>query len=244
MLRKIVRIDEEKCDGCGDCVPSCAEGAIKIIGGKAKLVGESLCDGFGACLGVCPQGAITIEEREAQPFEEAAANDHLENNEAIPSEKISPAHLACPGSLARSLEVQSSKVASQSGQTSESQLTNWPVQLKLVPPSAKYLERANLLICADCVPFAVANFHQKFLEGRILMVGCPKLDDLQFYYEKLKLIFSSAKPQSIAVIRMEVPCCFGIVKAVEEARDEILPGFPIESITISLKGEILDKSLL
>jgi NAD-dependent dihydropyrimidine dehydrogenase PreA subunit len=244
MLRKIIRIDEEKCNGCGDCVPSCAEGAIKIIDGKAKLIGESLCDGFGACLGVCPQGAITIEEREAQPFDEAAANIQHESGAAIPAENMSPGHLACPGSLTRSFEAKASGIQFQSGQPSESQLTNWPVQLKLVPPSAKYLEQANLLICADCVPFAVANFHERFLKGRTLMVGCPKLDDLQFYCEKLKLIFSSAKPQSIAVIRMEVPCCFGIVKAVEEARNEAYPGMPIDTITVSLKGEILDKSRL
>jgi NAD-dependent dihydropyrimidine dehydrogenase PreA subunit len=244
MIRKIVKIDEEKCNGCGDCVPSCAEGAIKIIDGKAKLIGESLCDGFGACLGVCPQGAITIEERDASPYSEPAENQNHVQGAAIPAEKMSTEHLACPGSLARSFEAKVPGKAVQTDQTTESQLTNWPVQLRLVPPSAKYLEHANLLICADCVPFAMANFHERFLKGRILMVGCPKLDDLQFYYEKLKLIFSSAKPQSIAVVRMEVPCCFGIAKAVEEARDEILPGFPIESITISLKGEILDKSRL
>jgi NAD-dependent dihydropyrimidine dehydrogenase PreA subunit len=224
VLRKIVRIDEDKCNGCGDCVPSCAEGAIKIIDGKAKLVGESLCDGFGACLGVCPQGAITIEEREAQPFDEAGANINHEGAAATTADK--------------------SEVSTKPGQPAESQLINWPVQLKLVPPSAKYLERANLLICADCVPFAAADFHETILKGRTILVGCPKLDDIQFYYEKLKLIFSSARPQSIMVVRMEVPCCFGIVKAVEQARDESLPGMAIDAITISLKGEILDKSRL
>ena len=244
MLRKIVRIDEDKCDGCGDCVPSCAEGAIKIIDGKARLVGDSLCDGFGACLGTCPKDAITIEEREARPFDEMAVDSHHKVTAAIPAEKMSPDRMACPGSLARSFEVKSSGMSSNPSQHIESQLTNWPVQLKLVPPSAKFLDGANLLICADCVPFAVANFHETILRGRVLLVGCPKLDDLQSYFEKLKLIFATAKPQSIAVVRMEVPCCFGIVKAVEEARNEVIPGMQIDATTISLKGTILEKSQL
>jgi NAD-dependent dihydropyrimidine dehydrogenase PreA subunit len=243
MLRKIVRIDEDKCDGCGDCVPSCTEGAIKIIDGKARLVSESLCDGFGACLGTCPKGAIIIEEREAQAFDEILARQqHAPNSDE--SKKSPFEHLACPGSLARNINQKSGLTSSMPKQTGISQLTNWPVQLKLVPPSAKYLNNADLLICADCVPFAVADFHTNFLSGRVLLIGCPKLDDLQFYFDKLKLIFSTASPKSVAVVRMEVPCCFGIVKAVEQARNEIAPDLPIEAITISLKGEILEQSSL
>ena len=230
MRRKFVKIDEDKCNGCGDCVPSCAEGAIKIIDGKARLVGESLCDGFGACLGTCPQGAITIEEREAEPFDELAVQD---------DPKVE--YPACPGSLARNLDRIAGGISAQAAARVESQLSNWPVQLKLAPPSAKYFENADLLICADCVPFTAANFHQDFLKGKVLLVGCPRLDDLQFYFDKLKLIFANAKPRSLMVIRMEVPCCFGIIKSVEEARNQTIPGIPIEAITISLKGKVLDK---
>lgn len=239
MLRKIVKINEERCNGCGDCVPSCAEGAIKIIDGKARLVGEALCDGFGACLGTCPQGAITIEEREAQPFDESAIHPQQKKSEISKTD-----YPACPGSLSRSFNKFDSGEISQEAARAESHLSNWPVQLKLAPTSAKYLENANLLICADCVPFTTANFHNDFLKGKVLLVGCPKLDDLQFYFEKLKTIFANAKPQSLTVVRMEVPCCFGITKAVEAARDEVIPGLPIDSVTISLKGDILDRSRL
>jgi ferredoxin len=238
MLRKIVLIDEEKCNGCGDCVPSCAEGAIKIINGKAKLTNDSLCDGIGNCLGYCPQGAITIVEREAAPFDEALASQHTVSSKA--EAKPEPvAYPACPGSLARMLKAENSNARPLPDTPRKSRLENWPVQLKLVPPSAPYLKGASLLICADCVPFALADFHERYLDGRILMVGCPKLDDLEFYFDKLKAIFSTAQPKDITVIRMEVPCCYGIVRAVEEARDIAAPGTPLETVTISVNGEIV-----
>lgn len=235
MLRKIVVIDEEKCNGCGDCVPSCAEGAIKIINGKAKLINDSLCDGIGNCLGYCPQGAITIIEREAMPFDEAMASHHTQ----VETEKPHVEYPSCPGSLARKLKAENSDSQPLSGTPRKSKLENWPVQLKLVPPSAPYLKGASLLICADCVPFALADFHERYLDGRILMVGCPKLDDLEFYFDKLKAIFASAMPKDIMVVRMEVPCCYGIVRAVEEARDIAAPGTPLNAITISVNGEIV-----
>jgi len=238
MLRKIVLIDEEKCNGCGDCVPSCAEGAIKIIDGKAKLTNDSLCDGIGNCLGYCPQGAITIVEREAIPFDEALAVHQAPAQSDIPHEEPI-AYPSCPGSLARKLKTENSNAQPLPDTPRKSKLENWPVQLKLVPPSAPYLKEASLLICADCVPFALADFHERYLDGRILMVGCPKLDDLEFYFDKLKAIFASSQPKDITVIRMEVPCCYGIVRAVEEARDAAAPGTPINAITISVNGEIV-----
>ena len=239
MLRKIVLIDEEKCNGCGDCVPSCAEGAIQIINGKARLVNDALCDGIGNCLGYCPEGAITIIEREAAPFDEVMASQHPASKHAeTKPEPVS--YPACPGSLSRMLKQETSKATHKTGAPAQSKLANWPVQLKLVPPSAPYLKGASLLICADCVPFALADFHERYLDGRILMVGCPKLDDLEFYFDKLKAIFATAQPKDIMVLRMEVPCCYGIVRAVEEARDIAAPGTPLETITISVNGEIVE----
>jgi Pyruvate/2-oxoacid:ferredoxin oxidoreductase delta subunit len=238
VLRKIIQIDESKCDGCGDCVPFCAEGAIQIIDGKAKLVSESLCDGFGACLGTCPKDAITIEEREALPFDETQAggeNHHSQSSMAKP-----PIPMACPGSLSRTLTQERKPSTAGSLAPRKSYLGNWPVQLKLVSPSAPFLKGASLLVCADCVPFASPDFHERYLDGRVLLVGCPKLDDLEFYFEKLKMIFASSKPRDITVIRMEVPCCYGIVKAVEAARDATSAEIQLNTITIGINGEIIE----
>jgi Pyruvate/2-oxoacid:ferredoxin oxidoreductase delta subunit len=222
-LRKIVKIDEDLCDGCGECVPSCAEGAIQVIDGKAKLVSEVYCDGLGACLGECPQDAISLEEREADEFDEAAVEKHLaKKNEPSPPVDVP---CGCPGSAMQSFgpkaEPGLAPVQSQSA------LSQWPVQLMLVPPGAPFLKQADLLICADCVPFCVPDFHSRYLAGRAVLVACPKLDNLDFYKEKLKQIFAEAQPTSITVLRMEVPCCGGIVQAVIEARNEVLPNMPV-----------------
>jgi len=245
-VRKIVKIDEEKCDGCGLCVPACAEGAIQIIDGKARLVSETYCDGLGACLGDCPLDAITVEEREASSFDEAAVKQHLTKlrQDAQPGQVLlashGPAPLShgCPGSAMQQLNTQeTARVSSANQSITPSQLGHWPVQLMLVPPGAPFLKKSNLLICADCVPFAVPDFHQRYLAGHALVVGCPKLDDLQHYYEKLKEIFAAADLQKVTVLKMEVPCCSGIAQAAIQARNEVIPNTPIDIHTIGIRGE-------
>jgi len=222
-IRKIVKIDEDLCDGCGECVPSCAEGAIQIIDGKAKLVSEVYCDGLGACLGECPQGAISLEEREAEIFDEAAVEKHLAKKEEMRPPMEIPC--GCPGSGVQSFDPKAGPGLAP--MASQSALSQWPVQLMLVPPEAQFLKQADLLICADCVPFCVPDFHSRYLAGRAVVVACPKLDNLDFYKEKLKQILAEARPTSITVLRMEVPCCGGIVQAVVEARNEVLPNMPV-----------------
>jgi len=245
-VRKIIRIDEEKCDGCGDCVAACEEGAIRIIDGKAKLVSDVLCDGFGACLGECPQGALTIEEREAEAFDEATVKKHPATIKQPVSAPPLMAHAGgCPGSAMR----QFAGPAAASGLATApatggfqpaypSLLGHWPIQLMLVPPGAPFLEGADLVVCADCVPFTVPDFHARYLQGRAVLVGCPKLDDLNFYLEKLQALFQQAQPSRITVLRMEVPCCGGIADAALRARDRAVPHVPTEIHTIGVRGGI------
>jgi ferredoxin len=234
-VRKIIRIDEEKCDGCGLCATACHEGAIAIVDGKARLVSETYCDGLGDCLGECPRDAITIEEREAEPFDAAAVESHLADLEKGKTCEAAPATGGgCPGSALRRFE--QSKPPAVTGDHRPSRLGHWPVQLMLVPPGAPFLEGADILIAADCTPFATANFHEDYLAGRALLVGCPKLDDIQHYYEKLKLIFAAAKPSSVTVLRMEVPCCGGIANAVAKARAETIPDTDLKVVTIGVRG--------
>lgn len=244
-IRKIIEIDEEKCDGCGECVPSCAEGAIQIIDGKAKVVSETYCDGFGACLGECPQGAITMVEREAPEYDEEAVKRHLaelDKKKMTPLPTIEPApmstpvHEGCPGSAMRRFDRPAQAQATDTGSNFQSQLRHWPVQLMLVPPHAPFLKGADILVCADCVPFTVPDFHSRYLAGRALLVGCPKLDDLQYYREKLKDIIREAAPRKLTVLKMEVPCCTGIAQAAIQARNEVAPDIPIEVITLGIQG--------
>jgi len=211
VVRKIVKIDEEKCNGCGLCIPSCREGVLQIIDGKARLVSETYCDGLGACLGECPQGAITIEERVAEEFNEKAVEKHLEGKEKKPT--ISADTLV------------------------SSALTHWPIQLRLVNPKAPYFRDADILIVADCVPFAYSNFHQDFLEGKSIVVGCPKFDDAKFYEEKLAEIFRQSKIKSIAVVNMEVPCCNGLLYIVKKALERSEKDIPLEQVIIGIRGE-------
>jgi NAD-dependent dihydropyrimidine dehydrogenase PreA subunit len=241
-VRKIIQIDEEKCDGCGDCVAACEEGAIKIIDGKAKLISDVLCDGFGACLGECPQGALTIEEREAEPFDEEVVKRHLART-SLHSPLPSPPASGCPGSAMRQFNAPSAASSAFSSTGSAhpvypSLLGHWPIQLMLVPPGAPFLRGADLVVCADCVPFTVPDFHARYLQGRAVLVGCPKLDDLNFYYEKLQAIFEQAQPSRITVLRMEVPCCGGIADAALQARDRAVPNVPAEVHTIGVRGGI------
>jgi ferredoxin len=246
-VRKIIKIDEEKCDGCGDCVPSCAEGAIQIIDGKAKVINETYCDGFGVCLGECPQGAITMVEREAAAYDEEAVQRHLadlnkKKSTPLPVIESSPIpvqpHGGCPGSAMRGFN-QPPQVSSQpveNGSMLPSQLKHWPVQLMLVPPHAPFLKGADILVCADCVPFTVPDFHNRYLAGRALLVACPKLDDLQYYHENLKDIIREAAPKKLTVVKMEVPCCTGLAQVTVQARDEVDPNIPVEVITCGIQG--------
>jgi ferredoxin len=245
-IRKIVEIDEEKCDGCGLCVPVCAEGAIQIIDNKAKVVSETYCDGLGTCLGECPQNAITIVEREAPDFDEVAVERHLATLKEKQSTRDKPIVLpttapqhhggGCPGSAMRSFGNYSDSVPEASPKIQTSQLRHWPVQLMLVPPQAPFLKGSDILICADCVPFVVPDFHSKYLVGKSLLVGCPKLDDLEFYFEKIKDIIATAKPKRLTVVKMEVPCCTGIAQAVIRARNEMAIDIPVEIYTIGIRG--------
>lgn len=205
-VRKIVQIDEEKCDGCGLCVPECVEGAIQIIDGKARVVSDTYCDGLGACLGHCPQDAIKIIEREAEDFSEEAAMAH--------AHKTDEEHQCqCPSSKPQILQQQSQSTINYQP---SSNLTNWPIQITLAPVNAPYFKDAHLLIAADCAPFAYANFHQ-LLKDKVLLIGCPKLDNAEFYTEKLGSIIKGNNIQSVTVAHMEVPCCFGLKALVEKA---------------------------
>jgi Pyruvate/2-oxoacid:ferredoxin oxidoreductase delta subunit len=237
--RKIVKIDEEKCTGCGLCIPNCAEGALQIVDGKAKLITDKFCDGLGACLGHCPEDAITVIEREAEEFDEKAVEAYLhKKHEAKPEPKPQPVFTGCPSSRAMHFKVPEAKGIASSATSFVSQLTQWPVQLKLVPINAPYFQDADLLIAADCVPFAYPNFHQDFLKGKAVVVGCPKLDDIQLYKEKLTEIFKSNSIKSVTVPYMEVPCCFGLVKATEDAIAASGKNIPLKKVKIGIRGDI------
>jgi NAD-dependent dihydropyrimidine dehydrogenase PreA subunit len=262
MLRKIVRIDEEKCDGCGECVPACAEGAIAVVGGKARLSADTLCDGLGACLGECPRGAITVIERDAAPFDEEAVKAHLLSmGERVPAHPalVAPppaarprlavvsdagpgpaSHGGCPGSRPMALPRRPAAVGGSGPRaaTGESRLAQWPVQLHLVPVTAPWLRGADLLVAADCVPFAYARFHDDLLAGRALVVGCPKLDDLGAYVEKLGRMIEANDLRSVTVARMEVPCCGGISMAARRALDGAGKAIPLRDVVVSVDGTL------
>jgi len=233
-VRNIVKIDEEKCNGCGQCIDACAEGAIEIIDGKAKLVSEIYCDGLGACLGQCPEDAITIEQREAAEFDEEATKAHLAEGQKAQA----PSNFVCPGMMAKNLRDKAEP--SESGSVSvPSQLSHWPVQLKLVSPQAPYFANADLLLVADCVPFAMGDFHDRFLKNHSIVVGCPKLDDSQFYIEKLAEILKINELNSLTVIHMEVPCCLGLTHIAKEAVAKGGAKLSFEYITIDLRGNVI-----
>jgi len=230
--RSIVKIDEEKCDGCGSCVPSCAEGALQIIDGKAKLVSEVYCDGLGACLGECPRGAITIEERTVEEYDEEATKVHLE--EMMQEEE--PAVGCASANVAQFVE---SGTDGDEMVSHRSLLGHWPVQLTLVPPTAPFLQDADLVIAADCVPFAYSGFHHDFLKDHALVVTCPKLDDFQAHLARLTEILKQSSVKSLKVVHMEVPCCSGLVHMARQAIQQSGKDIPMEEITIGIKGEIM-----
>lgn len=236
VLRNIVQIDEKKCNGCSLCIPACAEGALKIVDGKARLVKDMYCDGLGACLGECPQDAITIIQREAEEFDEKAAEEHVKNVGAAPT--VQSPTVACPSTQALQFNTKEKPVAGTTAKKAP-RLSTWPVQLKLLPPHAPFLKNADLLIVADCVPFAYADFHEDMLKNKILAVGCPKLDDVSLYRNKLVAIFRTADIKSVTVVNMEVPCCYGLNRLVQEAMELSGKGVPLKQVTISIKGEKL-----
>ncbi len=246
LKRKIVKIDQEKCNGCGECVSACVEGAIRIEGGKARLVSDTYCDGLGACLGHCPQDAITIEEREAEAFDEAVVQKahatHGPAAGATPRPAPFPASpCACPGAAQRT--IQRPTTTCPAGGPTEgpaSELRNWPVQLGLVSPNAPYLQGADLLLVADCVPFAHGRFHQDFLRGgRPVVIACPKLDIAMPHLPKLTQILVDAQPRSVTVVRMEVPCCGGLTRMAQAAVVAAGVAVPITEITIAIQGGII-----
>lgn len=239
VVRNIVKIDEEKCTGCGLCVTACAEGALQIIDGKATLISDNYCDGLGACLGECPEGAITIEEREAEDFDEEAVEEHLQSKQSAPTtHQLHHLQQSCPS--AQIMQFKKASTEKRTGNTQErreSMLSQWPIQLSLVPSNAPFFENADLLITADCVPFAHANFHHDFLKGKTLVIGCPKLDDAASYKEKLTEIFKRSNIRSITVVNMEVPCCFGLYRLVKEALGSAGKDISLKQEIISVKGE-------
>lgn len=238
VLRNIVKIDEEKCDGCGLCVKACAEGAIEIVGGKAKLVSDVYCDGLGACIGHCPQGAITVEKREAVQFNEEATKVHLAKQKGAGTQT----DFVCPSIVAKQLREKTN--TADSGTVAPSQLGHWPIQLKLVSPAAPYFANADLLLVADCVPFAMGDFHNKFLKDHSIVVGCPKLDDVEFYIDKLAAILQGNKLNSLTMIHMEVPCCFGLVRIAQEAVAHSGVDVAFEDVTIGLDGDIVRRKTM
>jgi Pyruvate/2-oxoacid:ferredoxin oxidoreductase delta subunit len=240
-LRNIVNIDEEKCNGCGRCINSCAEGAIQLIDGKARLVSEIYCDGLGACLDCCPLDAITIEQREAAEFDEEATQKYLKelarNKAAHEKQNTKQDGFVCPGM--RTMNLNDKPAVDQSTGDVSSQLRQWPVQLRLVSPSAPYFEDADLVLVADCVPFAMGNFHAKLLKEKAIAIACPKLDDTGAYVQKIADILSTAKPKSLSVVHMEVPCCGGLGRMAQAAIELAGSELTINDITISLQGKMM-----
>ena len=241
--RKIIQIDEEKCDGCGQCVPSCAEGAIQIVDGKARLASEKYCDGLGACLGECPNDALHIVEREADDFDEKAVEQHLKTAPPPLPKELPVMPCGCPSTQIQSFKPvtceEANKPAMQA--SSVSALSHWPVQIKLVPPTAPFLKGADLLVTADCTPFAYPDFHRDFLKGKVLMVGCPKLDDAKVYVQKFTDIFKTVGVKSVTVLTMEVPCCQGLPVIVKKGMAAAGVDVPMSHVIVSLRGEIMHR---
>ena len=249
-MRKIVKIDEDKCTGCGLCVPSCAEGAIQIIDGKARLVAENLCDGLGNCLGECPEGAIRIEERPADGFDPQAVGEHLAGQGAgaaeaadCPTVSATAHHAGCPGSMLRKLagEAPGSAPAALAGESAAaSRLRQWPVQLALLPARGDVWQGADVLIAADCVAACMPDFHERLLAGKTLAIACPKLDDVGPYVEKLSEVFAANDVRSVTVAHMEVPCCSGLRQVVQQALARAGKAVGLTVVVVGIGGKVLD----
>ncbi|MFH2091415.1 MAG: 4Fe-4S binding protein [Pseudomonadota bacterium] len=245
IMRKIIQIDEERCNGCGNCVLACAEGAIQIIDGKAKVIADKYCDGLGACIGDCPEDALKIVEREADDFDEAAVEALLEK-QAKEKHKAPAAACGCPSAAMKVFPAAGAAdpcgCANKpvlKGAAGESALGHWPVQIKLVPPGAPFLKNADLLIAADCVPVAYPHFHRDFLKGKAVMIGCPKFDDAPAYVEKLAQVFAVSGIKSITSVIMEVPCCSAMHMIIKKALEKAAIDIPFKEVVVSSQGEII-----
>ncbi|SEO94196.1 ATP-binding protein [Propionispora vibrioides] len=237
MLRKIIHIEESRCNGCGLCIDACHEGALRLINGKARLISDAYCDGLGACLPECPTGAIRIEERESVPFDEELVNKHL----AAKNHSLPPAS-GCPGSRSRLLQAESAAGPSPAaGQPVPSALRQWPCQLQLISVQAPYFTDADLLVAADCTAYAYANLHADFMTGKVTLIGCPKLDHAA-YADKLTAILQLHSVRSLTLLRMEVPCCGGLAQAAEEAVAACGKAIPLRLVTIGIDGHVLADS--
>lgn len=250
MIRKIITIDEDKCNGCGLCAGACREGAIAMVNGKAKLLRDDYCDGLGNCLPVCPTGAISFEEREAAAYDEEAVKANMEKKKQsacpgaaakrIVPDMVKPLKGGCPGRMAKKLSHSGESTATPQAEIS-SRLSQWPCQIKLVAPNASYFDGAKILVAADCTAFAYGNFHEKFIKDHITIIGCPKLDDID-YSEKLTAILKNNNIKSVTVARMEVPCCGGITNAVMTAIKNSGKMIPWKMVVISTDGKIIDET--
>jgi ferredoxin len=232
--RQIIRIDQDKCDGCGLCVPSCAEGAIQIVDGKAQLLAERFCDGLGACLGECPQGALTIEERDAEEFVGPAPGAPQVEGPVPPPEAPGEGFV-CPGSRMQQFQ----RTASPTPEASA--LIHWPIKLRLVTPKATFLKGASLLVAADCAPFAAGDFHSRYLAGKAVVCGCPKFDDIPEHVAKLTAILKENEVREITIVNMEVPCCFGLVQIVRQALEAAGQSLPVTICTLGTAGQVLQQ---
>lgn len=237
VVRKIIEIDEELCDGCGQCVTGCAEGALEIVEGKARVISDNLCDGLGACIGECPTGALEIVEREADAFDEEAVEAMLAKKKTEPQPFTTG---GCPSAGVRIFAPAGSGIPRASTDALPSALGHWPIKIRLVPPTAPFLKGADLLVLADCGAAAFPSLHQEALKGRVVMMGCPKFDDVQLYVDKFTSIFTHAGIRSITLMRMEVPCCAGLFSIVQKALDNAGAQIPVEEVVVGVKGRILE----
>ncbi|MGD9053668.1 MAG: 4Fe-4S dicluster domain-containing protein [Desulfobacterales bacterium] len=250
-VRKIIEIDEELCDGCGNCVPSCAEGALQIVDGKARVIADMYCDGLGACLGECPMGALKIIEREADEFDEEAVEELLaQKKQEVPAEPAPAFSGGCPSARLQSFGTpepvaavppRADLPATDAADLEQSALSHWPVQIMLVPPTAPFLKGADLLVLADCVPVAFPTVHRDFIKGKAVLMGCPKLDNAQYYIEKFAQIFKESGVKSITTVVMEVPCCGGLPMIIKKGMERSGVNVPMEQVVISTRGQILDR---
>jgi NAD-dependent dihydropyrimidine dehydrogenase PreA subunit len=250
-VRKIIEIDEELCDGCGNCVLSCAENALKVVDGKARVIAEIYCDGLGACLGECPMGALKIVEREAEDFDESAVEKHLANLKQEKEVRRMPAFSGgCPSARlqtfgspqpAAASAPQAAPTGAGAADLTPSALSHWPVQIMLVPPTAPFLKGADLLVLADCVPVAFPTVHRDFIKGKAVVMGCPKLDNAQYYIEKFAQICKQSGIKSITSVVMEVPCCGGLPMIVKKGMQMAGVNIPMEEVVISTRGQILQR---
>jgi len=246
-LRKIIEIDEEYCDGCGRCVPSCAEGALKIVDGKARVIADALCDGIGACIGECPRNALNIVEREAEAFDEAVVEQHLQNSAQPATPLDTPLACGCPSGQIMALKKNREAAASAGTQESmdrqpvASELAHWPVQIRLIPPHAPFLKNADLLVVADCTAIALPTLHQDLVKERAVLLGCPKLDDAAAYVKWFAAVFTHNNIRSITTVIMEVPCCSGMPQMIEKAQQAGASRIPHRVMVISRSGGILEQ---